>query len=89
MENPDLTSVVRQVLLQRWDPLVVGNNPKLSDEYDNLILRLVDLITRHMPPDAIEEALFDHEYDLGLDMTTGQEQRRSTALALASLYTSS
>ncbi len=28
---------IRTVLLRDWDPLGVGNNPKLSDEYDSCI----------------------------------------------------
>ena len=26
---------IRTILLRDWDPLAVGNNPKLSDEYDS------------------------------------------------------
>jgi len=28
---------IRSILLRDWDPLGVGNNPKLSDEYDSCI----------------------------------------------------
>jgi hypothetical protein len=39
-----LTQEVREVLLDKWDPLCVGDNPNLADEYDAYLPPLVRLL---------------------------------------------
>jgi hypothetical protein len=37
MIRNDPTQSIRTILLKDWDPLIVGDNPHLSDENDDLI----------------------------------------------------
>jgi hypothetical protein len=37
VNNDNLASRIRTILLRDWDPLIVGDKPNLSDEYDDLI----------------------------------------------------
>lgn len=39
-----LTNKVRGILIESWDPLNVGSNPNLSDEYDHYIPRILGVI---------------------------------------------
>lgn len=39
-EHQTSEAVIREILLEQWDPLSVGDNPSLSDEYDVLYLGL-------------------------------------------------
>jgi hypothetical protein len=37
MSDEDRAQRVRNILLKDWDPLIVGDNPHIADEYDDLI----------------------------------------------------
>ena len=37
---------VREILLRDWDPLGIGDNISLADEYDSYIPTLLNLLTR-------------------------------------------
>jgi hypothetical protein len=77
-ESPNLTdrelvhqrvARVRRVLLDQWDPLYVGDNPKLADEYDNYLSTIVKALDEragvehlaHLLAD-IEDGWFDETY---------------------------
>lgn len=53
MENNKLISDVRPVLLNAWDPLGVGNNPNLKDEYDGYIGSITNILARNLPIEEI------------------------------------
>ena len=57
MNNDNLASRVRMILLRDWDPLIVGDNPNLSDEYDDLIPSIVSLLKNHCTPEQLERHL--------------------------------
>ena len=38
-----LMGQIREVLLRNWDPLSVGRNPHLADEYDDYVASLIAL----------------------------------------------
>ncbi|MGC2350963.1 MAG: hypothetical protein WA553_14120, partial [Methylocella sp.] len=44
-----------------WDPLGVGGNPHLSDEYDAYIPGILRLLDNHCPADQLERYLLDIE----------------------------
>ena len=44
MDECSLLGLVREVLLKEWDPLGVGDNPMLSDEYDLYVHDLVRIL---------------------------------------------
>ena len=54
---------LRGVLLSVWDPLCVGDNPKLADEYDRYIPTLLSLLQQDADQAAIAAALQRIEKD--------------------------
>jgi len=48
---------VRAILLKDWDPLIVGDNPNLSDEYDDIISGVVELPKRRCTLEQLERHL--------------------------------
>jgi hypothetical protein len=61
MIRKDLTQSIRTILLKDWDPLVVGDNPHLSDEYDDLIPSIVGLVGNQCTVEQLERYLNDIE----------------------------
>jgi hypothetical protein len=74
---------IRTILLNDWDPIDVGDNPNLSDEYDAYLPDLTKLVTDGASGDEIAEYLKTVEETLGLKLPT--ERRRRAAEALARL----
>jgi hypothetical protein len=44
MQPTDLVDRIRRILLKIWDPLNVGDNANLRDEYDSYIPQIVSMI---------------------------------------------
>lgn len=72
---------IRQVLLDQWDPLCVGDNRKLADEYDSYLGEIVKALDGQVGVEqlakllaAIEEGWFDE---------TWSKERREVCLATA------
>lgn len=61
MIRKDLTQCIRTILLRDWDPLIVGDNPHLSDEYDDLIPTIVGLLGNRSTVEQLERYLKDIE----------------------------
>jgi hypothetical protein len=57
---------VRAILLRDWDPLSVGENPNLTDEYDAYIPGLLRLIDQGCACEQLERYLLDIERGLHL-----------------------
>jgi len=58
---------IRAILLNDWAPLIVGDNPHLSDEYDDYILAIVQLLESHCTAEQMERHLiWIEKHDLGL-----------------------
>lgn len=74
---------IRTILLNDWDPIDVGDNPNLSDEYDAYLPDLTKLVTDGASGDEIAEYLKTVEETLGLKLPT--ERRRRAAEALTQL----
>ncbi|MGH6835004.1 MAG: hypothetical protein ACREC9_05515 [Methylocella sp.] len=54
-------SRIRTILLRDWDPLIVGDNPNLSDEYDDLIPGIIGLLKNHCTAEQMERYLREIE----------------------------
>lgn len=52
---------IRRVLLEHWDPLCVGNNIHLSDEYDDFIEPLQRLLAENPSIKKLVQKLTDLE----------------------------
>jgi hypothetical protein len=74
---------IKTVLLNDWDPIDVGDNPNLSDEYDAYLPDLIELVTDGASGDEIARYLKTVEETLGLKLPT--ERRRRAADALTQL----
>ena len=72
---------IRLILLTVWDPINVGENPALADEYDRYIPDLVRLMNDGASAAEIEACLKRVEGDLGIN--TGAERRHRAAILLA------
>jgi hypothetical protein len=35
---------VREILLEKWDPICIGDNPNLKDEYDGYLGHLISIL---------------------------------------------
>ena len=56
------------ILMNEWDPLDVGDNPHLEDEYDAYIPRILKIVAEGTTVEAIADGLKNIEYELGLTL---------------------
>lgn len=61
--SPKIYKRMRKILLSEWDPLHVGDNPNLADEYDRYIPALVSLLRSNPSRAEIRAALRKIETD--------------------------
>ena len=61
MTIKSLIQSIRAILLNDWDPLIVGDNPHLSDEYDDYIPAIVKLLEIIVPLNNGEASDMDRE----------------------------
>ena len=71
---------VRIILLKEWDPLCVGDNPHLADEYDSFIPDLIREIQHGADIAAISESLRKIEIKLEVNPPSGQRVRAAKRL---------
>jgi len=57
MSDEDRAQRVRNVLLKDWDPLIVGDNPHLADEYDDLIPGILQRLDSHCTGEQLGQHL--------------------------------
>lgn len=81
--SKDPTERVRAILLSDWDPLIVGDNPRLSDEYDDYIPAILQLLESHCTVEQLEQHLIWIEReDMGLPrVSDGISQAAKNLLA--------
>ena len=53
MKNDIIVSEIRSVLINDWDPLGIGDNPNLSDEYDGYIGSIMRILMQRLPEEEI------------------------------------
>ena len=79
-----LVDNIRMILLTNWDPLNVGQNPMLKDEYDRYITEIYHLVSVKSQKNIIENALERIEsQELGLECN--RQRISTTATRLAAL----
>jgi hypothetical protein len=76
-------SQIRTILLEDWDPIDVGDNPSLLDEYNAYMSELTKLVSGGASQDEIAGYLKTVEETLGLNSPA--ERRRRAAEALTRL----
>lgn len=72
---------IRGILLEIWDPIGVGSNCHLRDEYDAYIPRISRMIDDSSSIDDIVKELLSIENEMGLDCPE-ESSAIATALAL-------
>jgi hypothetical protein len=70
---------VRTILLKEWDPLNVGDNPNLADEYESYLPELLKFLKAHHSIHEIADYLEGIENSFGI---TPPSARRVKAAAL-------
>ena len=66
----EIHNEIRKVLLEVWDPIGVGDNSALSDEYDSYISRLYALTLLPEASQLVEQELQEIETTLGMTCET-------------------
>jgi hypothetical protein len=74
---------VRHILFHGWDPLGVGDNPKLSDEYDRYVPEIARMVNQGTSISLIAERL--GEIEMALSAKTTADKRMQVASSLVSL----
>jgi hypothetical protein len=70
-----LKNAARRVLLRDWDPLDIGENPALADEYDAYLACVVRLLAVRSSAAEVGGYLKDVETKLGVHVATGRRER--------------
>jgi hypothetical protein len=78
MDDPKRTQDIRTILLKDWDPLGVGDNPNLANEYDDYIPGILRLLDAHCTVDQLERYLRDIEekWELAPDPGTSRAAKK-------------
>ena len=81
----EIQDAIRQVLFHDWDPISVGDNPKLQDEYDSYIAPVYRILSGSRSEQELVDYLFRTERDtIGLSCQS-PEQLRPVARKLLQL----
>lgn len=72
---------IRQILLRYWDPLGVGDNPNLADEYDAYLSAIYKILNSHGTSDQLMVHLQNIEEN-SLGMAGPETARKLTAQKL-------
>jgi len=69
MEKKELISNVRYILLNDWDPIGIGDNSNLSDEYDGYIGSIIKILEQKPSVESIATFLKNIEKtEMGIDV---------------------
>jgi hypothetical protein len=74
------TEEVRNILVYEWDPIDIGDNPNLFDEYDEYIPSLIQLMSDGCDKPAIIRFFEDIERELHLNGSVERREKAATAL---------
>jgi hypothetical protein len=77
----NIAETVRAILLRDWDPLVVGGNRYLTDEYDDYIPGAVRLIENDCSTEQLQTYLEDIERGWGTEPGPGAALAAKNILA--------
>ncbi len=72
---------VSKILFSEWDPMSVGENAKLSDEYDTYARHIANMLRAEYVTEADLYALLE-KYEIGLGMFVADSIRADVAKKL-------
>lgn len=64
-KQKNIISDIQTILLQNWDPVGIGDNPKLKDEYDGYIGLIIETLLKTPSIEEIITLLREIEKDMG------------------------
>jgi len=71
----DMHARVRAILMRDWDPIGIGDQPKLAEEYDAYVPAIVAMIRARQSADALAAQLLQIEKTkMGLAGNTARAQ---------------
>lgn len=71
---------IRRILVTAWDPLAVGDSPRLADEYDSYIPAVARLLARGACEAYVAQFLMGAEASLGVRPDVRRTSRAATRL---------
>ena len=71
---------IRQILLRDWDPVGVGDNPNLADEYDGYLGGIMRLMENGCSFSELQQHLAHIEEELGIQLPNEQRSKAARAL---------
>jgi hypothetical protein len=71
---------VRRVLLKLWDPLDVGENANLADEYDGCLPTILAVLAERPSQERLMNALAKLEVELGAPLPVTRRTEAAVAL---------
>lgn len=75
MNNEEITSKVREILLTDWDPCGVGENDALTGEYDEYLPAIVALVKQQSSSLELDQTLAEFESELGIALPEQHRER--------------
>lgn len=75
MKDQLISKEVRNILLRDWDPIGVGDNPNLVNEYDSYLMEIVELIKSGCDFTQLHEHLLSIEKELGIRLPDAQRSK--------------
>lgn len=81
-DGPHITQKIRSILMNEWDPISVGGNPNLADEYDTYIPLFIEMIERRCSVTELSKQLERIESSLGLSPPPEGRYRTAELLSL-------
>jgi hypothetical protein len=86
--QPDtLTSRVRAILLNDWDPHNAARTPAAHGTYDGYLPPLIDLLRSHPTEDAVVDFLHEREKESMCFPSLGTQRLRRVARKLLDVHT--
>ncbi|MBA4233881.1 MAG: hypothetical protein C0465_25245 [Ralstonia sp.] len=79
----DIKYIVRKILVDVWDPLRIGGNELLHDEYDAYIPEIISYMGS---PSSNAEGIYNLLKDLEVNNLGGKEEDSPRMAAAAKLY---
>jgi hypothetical protein len=76
-------NAIREILLEFWDPINIGDQPNFADEYDSFIPKILQSLRKSPNDEVLFDLLAGIEEELSA--TIPDDQRRRTVKGLLNL----
>jgi hypothetical protein len=66
VQQQKIINSIQTILLQNWDPIDIGDNPNLKDEYDGYIGKIINILLGSPSVEEIIDLFRKIEKDMGV-----------------------